>query len=94
MIDFITILEKNPNGVIATQDDSKVKMRVFQYLFADENRIYFCRDPLLKTRALEENPPIKAIYKTPDNPIFKIFYIEVEEAETFSFTEGVKKYHF
>jgi uncharacterized pyridoxamine 5'-phosphate oxidase family protein len=46
----------------------------------------------LKTRALDENPPIKGIYNTPDNPIFKIFYIDVQEVETFSFTEGPKTY--
>lgn len=131
MINFAEILKANPNGVLATQDGNKVKTRVFQYLFADGNKVYFCtnsekpvykqlqlnpnvsfctypsnfapvlsingkvafvEDPALKTRALEENPSIKGIYKTPDNPIFKIFYIKTEEVETFSFTEGPKSY--
>ena len=52
----------------------------------------FTDDAALKTRALDENPPIKGIYKTPDNPVFKIFYIAAEEAETFSFAEGTKRY--
>ncbi len=42
MIDYVKILEDNPNGVLATQDGSEVKTRVFQYLFADGNKIYFC----------------------------------------------------
>ncbi len=131
MINFTEILKSNPSGVLATQDGSKVKTRVFQYLFADGNKIYFCtnsekpvyaqlqknpnvsfctypqnftpvlsingkavfvEDKALKTRALDENPPIKGIYQTADNPIFKIFYIEVEEVETFSFAEGPKTY--
>jgi len=129
MINFTEILKTNPSGVLATQDANKVKTRVFQYLFADGNKVYFCtssekpvyvqlqanpnisfctypqnftpvlsingkavfvEDKALKTRALDENPPIKGIYKTADNPIFKIFYIDVEEVETFSFAEGPK----
>jgi uncharacterized pyridoxamine 5'-phosphate oxidase family protein len=131
MIDFESILKANPNGVLATQDGGKVRTRVFQYLFADGNKVYFCtnsekpvyaqlkanpnvsfctypqnftpvvsvngkvvfvEDLALKTRALEENPPIKGMYQKPDNPIFKIFYIAVEEVETFSFADGPKTY--
>jgi uncharacterized pyridoxamine 5'-phosphate oxidase family protein len=131
MIDFAAILKANPNGVFATADGNKVKTRVFQYLFADKNKVYFCtnskkpvyaqlqanpnvsfcvypqnftpvlsvngkvvfvEDAALKARALDENPLIKNIYKTPDNPIFKIFYIEVEEVETFSSADGPKTY--
>jgi len=130
MFDFESILKQNPNGVLATQDGAKLKTRVFQYLFADGKKVYFCtnsekpvykqlqanpnasfcsignftpvlsvngkavfvEDITLKTRALEENPMIKTIYNSPDNPIFKIFYIDVEEVETFSFDQGPKTY--
>ena len=131
MVDFAKVLKENPVGVFATQDGNKVKTRVFQYLFSDGNKVYFCtnsekpvysqmknnpnvsfctysqnfapvlsingkvvfvEDIVLKTKALDENPPIKGIYKTPSNPIFKIFYIDVEEVETFNFEEGAKKY--
>lgn len=132
MINFTEILKSNPNGVFATQDGNKVKTRVFQYLFADGNKVYFCtnsekpvykqlkdnpyvsfctnmqnctpvlsingkvtftEDKALKTRALEDNPMIKTIYQSPDNPVFKLLYIEVEEVETFSFDEGPKTYN-
>jgi uncharacterized pyridoxamine 5'-phosphate oxidase family protein len=33
----------------------------------------FVEDATLKKRALDENPPIQGMYRTPDNPIFKIF---------------------
>ena len=131
MVNYTELLKASPVGVFATQDGSKVKTRVFQYLFSDGQKVFFCtsseknvyaqlqsnsnvsfctypqnfspvlsvngkvifvEDLALKTRALNENPPIKDIYKTPDNPIFKLFYIDVEEVETFSFTEGTKTY--
>jgi uncharacterized pyridoxamine 5'-phosphate oxidase family protein len=131
MIDFAAILKQNPNGVLATQDGKGVRTRVFQYLFADGNKVYFCtsgekpvydqlkanpsvsfctypadfslvlsvngkvvfsEDIALKTRALDENPMIKGIFNTPENPVFKLLYIEAEEIETFSFAEGPKIY--
>lgn len=131
MIDYLSVLKENPNGVLATQDGSAVKTRVFQYLFSDGNKVYFCtnnekpvyrqlkehpyasfcaypanyslvlsvngkvvfvNDLALKTRALDENPSIKGIYERADNPIFEIFYIDVEQVETFSFAEGSGSY--
>ncbi len=131
MFDYQAILKANPNGVLATQNGQGVGTRVFQCLFADGNKVYFCTsnqkpvydqlkanpnvsfcthpanfspvvslngkavfvdDMALKTRALDENPGIKGIYNTPDNPIFMLFYIDVAEVETFSFTEGPKSY--
>jgi uncharacterized pyridoxamine 5'-phosphate oxidase family protein len=131
MIDYASILKTNPNGVLATQDGQGVRTRVFQYLFSEGNKVYFCTssqkpvynqlkvnpnvsfctypanfspvlsvngkavfvdDIALKTRAFDENPPIKGIYNTPDNPVFQIFYIDVTEVETFSFAEGPKSY--
>jgi uncharacterized pyridoxamine 5'-phosphate oxidase family protein len=52
----------------------------------------FVDDIALKTRALDENPDIKGIYGSPDNPVFKLFYIDVKEVETFTFDEGTKTY--
>ncbi|MCC8022947.1 MAG: pyridoxamine 5'-phosphate oxidase family protein [Clostridiales bacterium] len=131
MIDYNTILKENPNGVLATTDGCKAKTRVFQYLFSEENKVYFCTsnekpvygqlranpyasfctypsnfapvlsvsgsvtfvgDLKLKARALDENPGIQGIYKTPENPVFELFYLNVEEVETFSFAEGPKSY--
>ncbi len=131
MINYVAILQSSPNGVLATQSGKKIKTRVFQYLFSEGNKVFFCTsnqkdvyeqimhnpnvsfctytnnfnpvlsvngkavfvdDIMLKTRALDENPAIKAIYNVPDNPVFVIFYIDVEEVETFSFTEGPKHY--
>jgi uncharacterized pyridoxamine 5'-phosphate oxidase family protein len=131
MINYADLLKATPNGVLATQDGQGVKTRVFQCLFSDGNKVYFCTssekpvyaqikanpnvsfcthpanfspvlsvngeavfvdDIALKTRALDENPGIKGIYKTPDNPVFTLFYIDAKEVETFSFAEGPKTY--
>jgi len=55
-------------------------------------KVVFTTDIALKTRALDENPLIKTIYNSPENPIFTLFYIDVEEVETFGFSEGPKSY--
>lgn len=133
MFDYISVLEKNPNGVLATHDGEKLRSRVFQYLFAEGKKIYFCtssekpafaqmkenpnvsfcthtqnyspvlslsgkvtfiEDKELKERALKENPGVKSIYGSCENPIFRIFYIDLEEMETFSMSDGVKQYKF
>lgn len=41
-MDYIKILIENPNGVMATRDNEMIKTRVFQYLFSDGNKAYFC----------------------------------------------------
>ncbi len=131
MINYVERLEANPSGVFATIENGKVKTRVFQYLFAEGNKVYFCTsnekpvfnqikeneyvsfcvhapnfsevtsvngkavfvdDLELKNRILDMYPMIKGIYKSGDNPTFEAFYVEVEEVEVFSFTEGPKKF--
>lgn len=116
-------MAQNPNGILATHDGESLKMRVFQYLFADGRRVFFRTSrekevykqltvnaeaafraypadfapvvslngravfvdaPEIKARILEENPLNKGIYKSPDNPVFAVFYIEAAEARTFS----------
>ncbi|UQZ87694.1 pyridoxamine 5-phosphate oxidase [Deltaproteobacteria bacterium Smac51] len=52
----------------------------------------FVEDAALKTRILNENPMINGIYKSPDNPVFAVFYIEPLAVETFSFADGPNKY--
>lgn len=42
MIDYTAILKENACGILATQDGQGVRTRVFQYLFADGNKVYFC----------------------------------------------------
>jgi len=131
MIDYVAILKANPDGVLATVDGDNVRTRVFQFLFAEGNQVYFSTsndkavyhqlmanpnvsfctcapefkpvlsiygkaiftdDMALKTRTLDENPQIKAIYEAAENPVLEIFYIDVKEVETFTFADGPKSY--
>ncbi len=131
MVDYLGVLKENPNGVLATQDGKNVQTRVFQYLFSDGDKAFFCTssekpvytqllenpsvsfctyssayspvlslngdaffvdDLALKTRALDENPGIKSIYISAENPVFKIFYIEIKEVVLFDFETGTKRY--
>jgi uncharacterized pyridoxamine 5'-phosphate oxidase family protein len=132
MFDYAAFFKENPVGVFATAaDGDQVKTRVFQYLFTENDRVYFCTgagkavyaqlqqrpaasfcsfspnyakvvsvngkviftdDLELKKRILDGNPAIRGIYKTHENPDFKVLYIDVEAVETFSSAEGPKKY--
>ncbi|MCL2852446.1 MAG: pyridoxamine 5'-phosphate oxidase family protein [Defluviitaleaceae bacterium] len=131
MVDYVSILAKDPAGVLATKDGEHVRTRVFQCLFTEGKKAYFCtssekpvysqmnkdpyvsfctygkdfspvlsisgkvafvEDSALKVRALDENPLIKNIYGSPENPIFKIFAVDIEEVSTFSLAEGLRQY--
>lgn len=64
----------------------------FNPVLSINGKAIFVEDMELKIRAMDEYPAIKELYKTPQNPVFKIFYIDVDEVDTFSFTEGSKKF--
>jgi uncharacterized pyridoxamine 5'-phosphate oxidase family protein len=65
----------------------------FNPVLSLNGRAVFLDDPSLKERALDENPHIKSIYGGADNPKFTIFWVELEEVETFSFAEGPRVYN-
>jgi len=79
-------LQANPHVSFCTHPQD------FTPVLSINGKVVFVDDPALKKRALDEYPNIKGIFKTPDNPVFKIFYIEIEEVETFSYAEGPKTY--
>ncbi len=54
--------------------------------------VTFVEDAALKAEFLNENPGIKSIYKSADNPEFKIFYLEPDTISSFDFANG-KVYH-
>ncbi len=55
-------------------------------------KVIFVDDIALKKKILDENAMFKKMYQSPDNPNFKIFYIEIEEIRAFSAAEGLKSY--
>ena len=66
----------------------------FSPVLSLNGKAVFVNDMKLKTRAMDDYPAIKDLYKSPDNPIFEIFYIDVDEIVTFSFQDGQKIYTF
>ncbi len=131
MIDFSTVLDANPLGIFATVDEDKIRTRVFQALFTDDHKVYFCtnsqksvyaqlqknayatfcthpqdfspvlsihgkavfvEDRALIARAFDKDSDIKRLYGSEDNPVFKLFYLDVEEVETFIPQEGRQSY--
>ena len=63
----------------------------FSYVLSISGKVTFVNDISLKARALNEYPALREIFKTLDNPIFELFYVDVEEVNTFDFINGSKK---
>jgi uncharacterized pyridoxamine 5'-phosphate oxidase family protein len=51
-------------------------------------RAVFIQDAEIKKTILEMYPFIKSLYKTPDNPVFEIFYLENTSAAIFDFSDN------
>jgi uncharacterized pyridoxamine 5'-phosphate oxidase family protein len=130
MINFEEILNQKVSGVFATIDENTVQTRVFQSLWVEGNKVYFCtgaqkdvykqllsnpnasfcvenkyspvlsvsgevyfeEDLKLKEEAFRALPSLKNLYESPENPNFKVFYIDIKTVKTFSFAEGTKEY--
>jgi len=140
MIDYISLLEANPSGVLATHNGEDVETRVHTFQVASDNKPYFvtssdisvfggfaygqllanpnvsfCTYPAnfspvlslvgkvvfednielkarILTRIFHESAQLREMFKTPDNPVVKLFYIHVKKVKTFSFAEGAKTY--
>jgi len=52
----------------------------------------FVDDLAIKTRILAGKPMLKSRFGTPDNPNFKVFFIDIAEVATFTAAEGAKSY--
>lgn len=118
MQEFIDFLNANRTVFLATENGDQPLVRPFQFLFAQNGKLYFCtsntkdvykqltRNPYveicalsqdnvwvrirgavtfcpehrLKEKILVENPTIRSIFKSADNPAFEVFCLEHGEA--------------
>jgi uncharacterized pyridoxamine 5'-phosphate oxidase family protein len=55
----------------------------FEPVLSFNGKVIFVEDMALKTRLIENKPHLKRIYETPGNPVFKVFYINVDNIETY-----------
>ncbi|MGF7430713.1 pyridoxamine 5'-phosphate oxidase family protein [Thermoanaerobacterium thermosaccharolyticum] len=66
-------IKLNPYVEFSATNQNNVWIRI-------SGRIKFSNDLEVKTTIIEHNPLVKSIYKTPDNPIFEIFYLDDAKA--------------
>ena len=78
-------MKKNPNVSFCSHSKD------YTFVLSVNGKVTFIDDLKLKTRTMEEYPAIKELYKSPDNPVFEIFYIDVEEIQTFDMKNGEAK---
>ena len=75
-------LKKNPFIEFSLATPDRIILRI-------SGKIRFDDDLLIKQRIIDTNELVRSIYKTGDNPIFEIFYIEKGEA-SITFLDGRK----
>jgi uncharacterized pyridoxamine 5'-phosphate oxidase family protein len=63
----------------------------FEPVLSLNGKVVFVEDRALKERALESNYYAKRNFRDVDNPLLEVFYIDVEEIETYG-TEGPNVY--
>lgn len=54
-------------------------------------RVTFVEDPAFKARVMEQSDMVKRNYQTPENPVFKLFYLEVEEVKVYNHGAGTTR---
>jgi uncharacterized pyridoxamine 5'-phosphate oxidase family protein len=132
--EYQTVLEQNPNGVLANRNGSQLRTQIMSFQFIEGNNVYFCTgsekplyeqllqfpdvsyctypedfepvlslngkavftdDKALKDRVFSgegyASQFIKNHYQSPDNPNLRLFYLAVDEIETYD-SEGAKVY--
>lgn len=71
--DVFQQLKKNPAVAFCSTSQEMVTVRL-------NGEAIFSNDVTMKTIIIENNPLVKSIYQTPDNPLFEIFYLEHGQA--------------
>lgn len=66
-------IKNNPNIELCACSPSYAWIRL-------SGKVTFSKDIDIKAAILEHSPLVKSIYKTPDNPVFEIFYLENAKA--------------
>lgn len=86
--DVFKQLQKTPFMEFSATSKDMVTVRL-------SGEVIFTDDMNIKTEILEDNPMVKGIYHSADNPVFEAFYIEHGEAIIFDFSgQPPKKLNF
>jgi uncharacterized pyridoxamine 5'-phosphate oxidase family protein len=79
-------LKTNPHAAFCTHAQN------YEPVLTINGKAVFVEDMAVKERVLCGYPMLKEIYKSADNPVFKVFYMDVTEVETFMPAQGVRRY--
>jgi len=79
-------LQANPNVSFCTYPAN------FNPVMSIYGKAIFVDDLALKARVFDGNPKLKSRFGSIDNPIFKVFFIDIVEVTTFSFADGPQDY--
>jgi uncharacterized pyridoxamine 5'-phosphate oxidase family protein len=78
-------LKRHPNVSYCTFAEE------FEPVLSINGRVVFTEDAAVKLRVFNGSANVRRFYQTPDNPNYKVFYINTEEVETFD-SDGAKLY--
>ncbi|GHV77738.1 hypothetical protein AGMMS49942_25590 [Spirochaetia bacterium] len=63
----------------------------FEPVLSINGKVVFTEDAAIKLRVFNGSANVQRFYQTTDNPVYKVFYIDTEEIETFD-SYGAKRY--
>lgn len=73
MINFEEILNKKVNGILATINEGKPQTRVFQSLWAENNKVYFCTGAQKDVyKQLVSNPNVSFCVENKFSPVLSV----------------------
>lgn len=78
-------LMASPNASFCTNPQG------FAPVLTVNGKVGFVEDAALKAQVMAQSAVAKRNYQTPDNPIFKVFYLAVEEVKTYTFAAGTER---
>lgn len=82
--DVFKQIENNPYVEVCVASPKFAWMRI-------NGKVSFSNDMDIKKKIIESSPLVKSLYKTADNPIFEIFYLEDAKAVIAAFSGNAPK---
>lgn len=78
-------LMANPNASFCTYPPN------YSPVLTLSGKVTFVDDMAFKARVMAESDMVKRNYQAPDNPVFMLFYLEVEEVKTYTYADGTHR---
>jgi uncharacterized pyridoxamine 5'-phosphate oxidase family protein len=82
--DVFSQLKKQPYVELSVSSPKAAWIRL-------SGRAVFSKDPGIKRKIIEGNDMVRSVYKTPENPVFEIFYLDEARAVIADFSGNPPK---